>query len=214
MTDKTVVCGDGVTRSVKQLQSGSHREAYPEQYSHPRCGETVRVMHNGEEIRRGKIDRVVPSRFGLLCALDDMSDSMWALASCEKLEVIVVPVLDHDAMMLERFGTTVTATGHLERRIVAALIGHMLRAGFQVHSVHDGEVTTRIRADNPPKEAMELIFNLDEASLRFYKTNPRESHGVLLVLGNGCDILSDWNYFDDDRDGFNAAMDAFDSEAI
>jgi hypothetical protein len=69
------------------------------------------------------------------------------------------------------------------------------------------------------KEAMELVFNLDEASVRFWVPALRLSkerakwHGVLIVLGNSPEeIVSDWNYFADDRDGFNAAMDAFDSE--
>jgi len=99
----------------------------------------------------------------------------------------------------------------LERRIVAGLIAHVERAGFKLHSVFDGEKTTRTR---DAKSAMELIFNLDEASLRFFKSERFAAgwHGVLLVLGNGEDIVSDWNYFADDRDGFNAAMDAFNVE--
>ncbi len=62
----------------------SHREAYPEQYSHRRVGEIVRVMRDDKEVTRGKIDRVVNSPDGLLCALDDMTDTLWALSDCIK----------------------------------------------------------------------------------------------------------------------------------
>lgn len=116
--------------------------------------------------------------------------------------------LDHDVMMEKRYGVKVSVDGKIERRIVAALCEHLERAGFYVHSVFDGEEETRC-AD--ARSAMELIFNLDEASLRFYKDDPEQWHGVLLVLGNREDIISDWNYFSDDRDGFNAAMDKFDA---
>jgi len=59
---------------------------------------------------------------------------------------------------------------------------------------------------------MELIFNLDEASLRFTKDGTKE-HGVLLVLGNdGLDVISDWNYSDGDHDGFHKAMESFNPE--
>lgn len=122
--------------------------------------------------------------------------------------ILQPPALDHDAMMLKRFDSKVSPDGRLERRIVWNLIAHLEREGFQIHSVYDGGETTRVYTG---KDAMELIFNLDVASLRFFKGGHRE-HGVLLVLGNGIDIVSDWNYFHDDRDGFNAAMDAFDSE--
>jgi hypothetical protein len=129
----------------------------------------------------------------------------------------------------------------LERSIVARLISHMETAGFRVTNVFDGEQHHYTRKHD---DAMEIIFNLDEASLRFTLTknlsaydkarkvpaidrtrepyhvdDPEDmvpggdwsdgEHGVLLVLGNGEDVISDWNYFDDDHDGFNAAMQAF-----
>lgn len=118
-----------------------------------------------------------------------------------------VPALDHDAMMERRFGQTVSPNGRLERRIVANLIAHLKRAGFRPYEVYDGEEQTKVK---DAKSAMEVIFNLDEASLRMRKG--KHEHGILLVLGNGIDIVSDWNYTDGDPDGFSAAMQAFDSE--
>jgi len=133
-------------------------------------------------------------------------------------EMLQVPSLDHDAMMLKRFGSVVDPDMARERRIVHFLIQHLAAAGFSPSTVYDGEEETRV-ADG--KGAMELIFNLDEASLRFRRSDDAKmtsptglEHGVLLILGNGVDIVSDWNYEDGDPDGFNAAMETFDVEAF
>ncbi len=123
-----------------------------------------------------------------------------------------VPELEHDAMMECRFAQRVSPNGKIERRVVAALVEHMGAHGFVPHAVYDGEEETAV---HDAKSAMELIFNLDEASLRFHPAaaGRRGSwHGVLLVLGNGIDVISDWNYFVDDHDGFDKAMRAFDAE--
>jgi hypothetical protein len=117
-----------------------------------------------------------------------------------------VPTLDIDREMLDKYGRKVSPNGRLERRIVAALCEHMTARGFNLDTVYDGVETTHVHT---VKAAMELIFNLDEASLRF-KHPLYKAHGVLLVLGNGEDIVSDWNYTTGDPDGFNAAMEAFD----
>ena len=131
---------------------------------------------------------------------------------------VQVPELDHDAMMLTRFGTRVSPTGRRERRIVANLIAHLHHAGFVPVWVNDGaeEIAVPLSPDDlnaTMKAPMELIFNLDEARVGFCRINGNyPAHWVFLVLGNDIDIVSDWNYFVDDRDGFAAAMDAFDAE--
>jgi len=140
------------------------------------------------------------------------------------MKPVTVPALDLDAAMLEKYGQQVSDRGQMERSIVAHLIDHLDRRGFVLSSVWDGEELSRV-ADM--KAAMELVFNLDEVSVRFVpkgmKPGPRfvggnryakNEHGVFLVLGNGRDIVSDWNFNSDDADGFNAAMDAFDVDAI
>jgi hypothetical protein len=126
--------------------------------------------------------------------------------------IVQAPALDIDARMLAKYGHDVSPSGRLERRIVANLFKHLDRKGFVCTLIYDGEEFSKGPFDT--KGAMELIFNLDEVSVRFApKAKPKQSpHGVLLVLGNGVDIVCDWNYYDDDRDGFNAAMEAFDSE--
>ncbi len=118
-----------------------------------------------------------------------------------------VPDLDHDLMMAKRFGHLITPTGRLERRIVANLIDHMQREGWTVQGVHDGDDFTEV---NTMKGAMELIFNLDDAGLYFEKGG--QEHRVLLISGNGIDMISDWNHSEGDADGFNAAMEKFNAE--
>lgn len=122
--------------------------------------------------------------------------------------ILQPPELDHDVMMLSRFGSKVHPEGRLERRIVWNLFAHLEEKGFQVARVYDGEEFMKVKT---PKDAMELIFNLDEVSVRVNKI-ARPEHGILLILGNGIDVLSDWNYTIGDPDGFSAAMDEFDPE--
>lgn len=118
---------------------------------------------------------------------------------------LVVPELKHDAMMLAQYGREVSANGRMERRIVAALCGHLKERGFEPIAVFDGEERTKT---SDAKSVMELVFNLDEASVRFKKAGHSE-HGVLLMLGEGDTIITDWNYTEGDPDGFDAAMEAF-----
>lgn len=123
-----------------------------------------------------------------------------------------VPELDHDAMMLARFGSTVHTRGRGERRAFAALCAHMKRKGWHPIAVWDGEVLEK--CDGTAKSAMEFVFNLDEASVRFAPiAGGKNWHGVLIILGNSPEeIVSDWNYSEGDADGFNAAMEAFNAE--
>lgn len=67
--------------------------------------------------------------------------------------------------------------------------------------------------------AMQLVASnapggLPSGSVRWARRRAKAAceaaeHGVLLVLGNGEDVISDWNYSEGDADGFNAAMDAY-----
>jgi hypothetical protein len=122
--------------------------------------------------------------------------------------ILQPPALDIDNLLGKP-----SPQGKLERRIVCNLIAHLHGAGFEPRNVFDGETETTVFGT---RDSMELIFSLDEASLRFWKRGPvgfvEPDHGVLLILGNGIDVISDWNYTAGDPDGFNAAMDAFDPE--
>lgn len=123
------------------------------------------------------------------------------------MKTIDVPDLDHDRTMLNRYGHKVTPQGRLERRIVAALCAHLASAGWLPRIVYDG--CEEIGVSNA-KQAMELIFNLDEARVYFSTEDSERTHWVKLVLGNGCDIVSDYSYGADDT--FKTAMATFDPE--
>lgn len=107
------------------------------------------------------------------------------------------PKLDIDA----RLGN-VSGTGKVERRIVANLIHALDGAGWRISSVDDGETDTPVAG---VKDAMELVFNLDEVNVWFAKDGKR--HRVYLVLGNGVDVISDWTLTD--HDDFNKHVTAF-----
>lgn len=96
--------------------------------------------------------------------------------------------------------------GVLERRIVWNLFAHLKAAGFDVVVVYDGENEEKV---SDAAEAMEFIFNLDEAHVHFRKDG--RAHWLFLVLGNGIDILSDWG-IPKTSTGFDEALNAFDAE--
>jgi hypothetical protein len=123
----------------------------------------------------------------------------------------------------------------LERGIVRALLAHMEHKGWSAWRTWDGEEAQYTLGDRAA--VMAACFNLDEVSVRFapkakvaeyVKQRSRDGdardpaavkaareacknaeHGVLLVMGNGEDIISDWSYSEGDADRFNAAMEAF-----
>lgn len=125
----------------------------------------------------------------------------------EQVAVIQAPQLAGDA----HFGGRLPPHCRLERRIVANLIAHLAAAGFVPVEVDDGGDDNV--ACNDVKSAMEAIFSVDESVLFMAKPAGLE-HGIVLIAGNGVDIVSDWNYSVGDPDGFNVAMDAFDAEAF
>jgi hypothetical protein len=131
---------------------------------------------------------------------------------------VTVPALDID----NRTGAA-EASGEnlarlkLERRIVAALLAHLSRKGWNCAKLDDGEEGAKFTTGNPGgmehrKAVMELVFNLDDCYLIFSQLASESEHWVRVVLGNGIDCIPDWTYTEGDPDGFSAAMDAFDVE--
>lgn len=115
-------------------------------------------------------------------------------------KMIDYPKLDIDAWFAER-GRVLSPSQKAERRIVFALCQYLGEHGFPVIAVDDGYERTRVE---DTKSAMELVFNLEMSHLIV-----KGRHSVLLVCGNGEDIISDWSYSEGDSDGFNACMNAF-----
>lgn len=119
-----------------------------------------------------------------------------------------VPELAIDAQLYTG-GRCVSPNGRLERRIVANLIAHLKKHNFRPVSVHDGDEETRA---TDTKAVMELVFNLDDCWVYFARKGYANPRSMRLVLGNGDCILSDWRYDLDDTDGFNAALEAFNTD--
>lgn len=114
----------------------------------------------------------------------------------------------------------------LEKAIVKQLIEHLATKGFKVWRTFDGEQFIRHSTD---EGALGLCHEVEELSLRFAPAKLVDAywaarkgvdsvsaqqlitaeHGVLLVFGNGADVISDWNCTRGDPDGFDAAMDTF-----
>lgn len=117
------------------------------------------------------------------------------------------PALQHDAMMLERFGRPVHVRGQVERYVVWQLGLLLAAAGWIATSVYGGDEPVPV---DGILAAMELVFDLDEA-LVFFTNAKGEYHWVYLVLGNGDgdEVISDWSYAHDDPDGFDALMEQF-----
>ena len=126
------------------------------------------------------------------------------------LNIIDAPMLDIDKTMFERFGNVVSENGKLERKIVANVLQYCIDNDFNLISVYDSVELTSV---DSVKEAMELIFNLDEAFVYVYNQGYNQ-HWVRFNIGEGEDVFSDFSFSEDDEDGFKKLMDCFDVEKI
>ena len=126
------------------------------------------------------------------------------------------PTLDHDVMMAKRFGSQVGPRMKLERRIVWNLLRHLHRGGCVPYTVAGGD-----DGNEPVKdalEAMNLVFNLDEACIGFVVEGnaldeDNEVGNVVLVFGEGIECVSDWRWNDDIVGRtFNRIMEKFNAE--
>jgi hypothetical protein len=99
------------------------------------------------------------------------------------------PALEIDKRLYPNPGNPMSARARLERRIVWALINHIVGSGkFDLYRIFDGEQMTRV---SQPKQAMEILFNLDEASLRFVRTDLREALTAACKQPKVNDVLQD-----------------------
>lgn len=128
-------------------------------------------------------------------------------------EVIAVDTYDtyedaRTAINRIKYLLSLSQVEEIERRIVGQLMRYLESKDFEIVGVQDEEERYSTRN---PVQAMGHIFAVDEARLlvRSQVGNVGREHFALLILGNGEDIIADWNYSLDDVDGFNAAMEAF-----
>lgn len=91
--------------------------------------------------------------------------------------------------ILKNHSPSVRRRAELEYDVVCAVIRECRKSGYLLHSVAWDEYTP-----TPTREAaLRLVFDLDECTLRFKRTDSERLYGVFLVMGNsGWDVVSDY----------------------
>jgi hypothetical protein len=64
----------------------THRELYPDQYTHPLVGRRVVVRTRAGGRGEGVVERVVSTRFGLLAILDGDATQAWRVDDCTPIK--------------------------------------------------------------------------------------------------------------------------------
>lgn len=78
----------------------------------------------------------------------------------------------------------------IEGRISSRLVKHALASGYSV-TVHDGEEVSLI-CSTKYREIMDELFTTDRNTLIFRDKDNQRVGSVLLIYGNGIDLMSDW----------------------
>lgn len=87
----------------------------------------------------------------------------------------------------------------VEKQIVTKLIEMLDEAGWKLKWVSEEDFELTVKDS---KEALETIFDLEQPSIIFQKNG--RTHGVLLIPGNGVDIVSDYSF--NPSDDFDAVL--------
>lgn len=79
----------------------------------------------------------------------------------------------------------------LEKAIVIGLIDECAKVGLYPVSVYDGQENVETLTGD---DVIKAVFEVDESTVRFAELggDPRRTVGVLLIGGNGEDIVSDY----------------------
>lgn len=85
-------------------------------------------------------------------------------------------------------------TQQIEKRVCDRLVRDILAAGCVI-SVHDGGCFVVKRSDHRD-HIVDAMRSTDEDTLVIYNAAGERLGSVLLVYGNGCDVISDYSYTD------------------
>lgn len=109
----------------------------------------------------------------------------------EAVTIPPVPALAIDKYFRDAGYPPLTGDQRLERQIAWTLL-HNMAAEYEGITMHidDGDDDTDCVGESRMLDAMELVFNLDEAVVRFGRA------WVLLICGNGRDMISDYGSSD------------------
>lgn len=91
----------------------------------------------------------------------------------------------------------------LEKKIVRGTVRRLKEAGFLATQVWDGGEYVKVRTE---EEVLDAVFSVDDSTVHFDggAGDNDHSHGVLFILGNGQDVISDYHCGDE---AFDKAMD-------
>lgn len=93
--------------------------------------------------------------------------------------------------------TEVNARLDIERAIVRKLCRLLKAGGYPPSQVWDGGEYVPTTTEN---EVIEAVFAVDEATIHFSGGDEDCEHGVLIILGNGVDCISDYHCGDNKFD--------------
>lgn len=93
----------------------------------------------------------------------------------------------------------------LEKKIVRKLIRELKAAGYLPTQVWDSEQYVEVSGE---RDTIEAVFAVDDSTIHFDggKGKNGHEHGVYLVCGNGCDIISDYHIGDEAFDKVVSAV--------
>lgn len=95
-----------------------------------------------------------------------------------------------------------------EKTIVRRMLAALAKQGFTPVSVNDGgDELVRV---STTAATIDAVFAVGVARI-YFERDAKHVGSVLLVIGNGDDIVSDWSWDDRTESGraFNTALDAF-----
>lgn len=95
----------------------------------------------------------------------------------------------------------------IEQTIVNAIVDSALSRGYSI-SVYDGEEYA-LRRSTDKRAILDAVCSTDHDTLRFYNGD-RKVGWVLLIWGNGCDLISDWSDTDAMGELLNPIIDSID----
>ena len=93
----------------------------------------------------------------------------------------------------------------LEQRIVRFMLRELSKAGWIPTHVDTGDDDDPYVPVSGERQTMEEVTSVDTCSITFGKPYSSRVHGVLVVLGNGVDVIAD--YSDYEGDNFTVTMD-------
>lgn len=112
----------------------------------------------------------------------------------------------HDPLKCGINCTTDHARLTIEREIIRYTIRYLMARNMKPICVDTGDASDQYIQVNTVDETLTEVFSVDTCTITFEHQNTKRRYGVLIVLGNREDVISDYSYPDNERDPFVIAM--------